>query len=219
MIVSVTGFIGSGKDTVANYLIENYGYTQLSFAGTVKDVVAVLFGWDRDMLEGKTKESREARNEIDEWWATRLGIPDFCPRKALTLIGTDTLRNHFNDKIWIYSVEKKLSKISDNVVISDARYQNELNMLKSIGAKSFCIERGQWPEWYESALKYNKASDIEKSYLNYSWKHFTSKPNVINSNIHSSEYDWIGYKFDHTLWNDKTLEHLYKQIDMHLKDF
>ena len=45
-----------GKGTVADILVENR--TKLSFADKLKDGVASVFGWDRDMLEGDTDRSR-----------------------------------------------------------------------------------------------------------------------------------------------------------------
>ena len=50
MIIGIIGAIGSGKDTIADYLVKNHGFTRLSFAGKVKDVAAIVFGWDRTML-------------------------------------------------------------------------------------------------------------------------------------------------------------------------
>lgn len=67
-IIGVVGFIGSGKNTVGNFLIDSLGYKQDSFAGPLKDCVSVVFGWDRQMLEGDTKESRAWRDSPDEWW-------------------------------------------------------------------------------------------------------------------------------------------------------
>lgn len=55
-IISLCGFSVAGKDTVAKILVDKYGYEKLSFAGAVKDVLSVLFGWDREMLEGLTEE-------------------------------------------------------------------------------------------------------------------------------------------------------------------
>ena len=59
MIIGITGFIGSGKDTAANYLVAQHGFRRDSFAGALKDAVAQIFGWDRELLEGTTKSSRE----------------------------------------------------------------------------------------------------------------------------------------------------------------
>ena len=50
MIIGVCGFIGSGKDTIADYLTNFHGFRRESFAGSLKDAVAQVFGWDRTML-------------------------------------------------------------------------------------------------------------------------------------------------------------------------
>jgi hypothetical protein len=68
-IVVLQGLIGSGKDSTARYLLQKYGGVKMSFASTLKDVVSVLFDWDRNLLEGDTEESREWRETIDEWWS------------------------------------------------------------------------------------------------------------------------------------------------------
>ena len=57
-LIAICGFQGSGKDTLANILIEK-GYTKVSFAGLLKDVVATIFSWNRDLLEGTTEKSRK----------------------------------------------------------------------------------------------------------------------------------------------------------------
>ena len=58
MIIGLCGAQGSGKDTVANILVSKYGFVRISFATALKDVVAILFSWPREMLEGDTPESR-----------------------------------------------------------------------------------------------------------------------------------------------------------------
>ena len=83
MILGITGLIGSGKDTIADYLIRFHGFKKLSYAEPLKDSVAAVFGWDREMLEGTTATSRKWREEVDEWWAKRLEIPHLTPRWVL----------------------------------------------------------------------------------------------------------------------------------------
>ena len=61
MIIGFVGFIGSGKDTAADYLFNFHEFRRESFANTLKDAVAAVFGWDRVLLEGRTKEAREWR--------------------------------------------------------------------------------------------------------------------------------------------------------------
>ena len=134
MIIGICGFIGSGKDTAADYLVNFHEFKRESFAATLKDAVAAVFGWDREMLEGRTKESREWRETVDEWWTTRLGII-ITPRWVLQYWGTDVLRKNFHDDIWIASLENKLRTTKDNVVISDCRFPNEIRGLQEQGGK------------------------------------------------------------------------------------
>ena len=51
-IISISGERGSGKDTIASILVDEYGFQKLAFADSVKDSLSVIFGWDRIMLEG-----------------------------------------------------------------------------------------------------------------------------------------------------------------------
>jgi dephospho-CoA kinase len=67
-IVGFCGLISAGKDTAANYLCDYHGYRRDSFANTLKDAVANVFGWDRILLEGRTTEAREWREQVDTWW-------------------------------------------------------------------------------------------------------------------------------------------------------
>ena len=81
-LIGICGLIGSGKDTVGQILVDEYGFTKISFAGTLKDMTAVLFDWDRDMLEGTTPETRAAREILDPFWSDKLRR-DWSPRIAL----------------------------------------------------------------------------------------------------------------------------------------
>jgi len=195
MIIAICGLQGSGKDTVGSYLINKYGFTKLSFAGILKDIVAILFGWDREMLEGATKESREWREQIDPWWSEKLLISNLTPRYVLQFFGTDLFRNHFHPDIWVISVERQLSKYS-NCVITDCRFPNEIEMLQSYGAKIIKITRGILPEWYQLY----ESGEIDKP-----------------DSIHPSEYLWIKTKFDYQIENNSTINDLENYIDLIMK--
>ena len=56
MLIGLVGLIGSGKDTVAERLVSHHGYVRDSFAKSLKDATASIFGWNREMVEGNTKE-------------------------------------------------------------------------------------------------------------------------------------------------------------------
>ena len=94
MIIGICGFKSSGKDTIADYLIQNYGFKRLSFASALKDIISIMFDWPRDKLEGLTKEDREWREQIDPWWSKTLNIQLLSPRYVMQYFGTDLLRNN-----------------------------------------------------------------------------------------------------------------------------
>lgn len=203
-LIGITGFAGSGKDTVADYLCENFNFTRLSFAQTVKDVLSVIFGWDRFLLEGRTKESREWRETKDTWWANRLDIPDLTPRKMMQFIGTDVLRDHFHDDIWIAALESKILNLQGNIVVTDCRFPNEIAAIKQLKGICIRIKRGIEPEWYNDALYINQNLDtVYKEVLMDRLEYFK---------VHPSEYKWIGSEFDKVIENT-TFEELYSKID------
>lgn len=205
MIIGICGFIGSGKDTIADYLVNIHQYRRESFANTLKDSVAAVFGWDRTLLEGRTKQAREWREQVDTWWAERLNIPKLTPRWVLQYWGTDVCRKYFHDSLWIASLENKLRKTTDDVVISDCRFYNEIESIRKSGGLVVRVRRGPEPEWYEHAVNYNAGDRrigwaIGKSYLEH-------------AGVHASEYSWAGTEFDHVIENNGTLEQLYQQVN------
>lgn len=142
-IIGICGFIGSGKDSIADILIKDRGFIKLSFAAALKDAVSKIFDWDRDMLEGATKESREWREKVDEWWSQRLNIPSLTPRWVLQHWGTNILRDKFHQDIWLASLERKIINLpgETSIVITDCRFPNEIALLKKLGAKMVQINR------------------------------------------------------------------------------
>jgi hypothetical protein len=204
MIIGFVGFIGSGKDTAADYLVNFHGFRRDSFANTLKDAVAAIFGWDRTLLEGRTTEAREWREQVDPWWAERLSMPNLTPRLVLQLWGTEVCRQGFHDDIWIASIENKMRKTGDNIVISDVRFPNEIRAIHNAGGKVVRVVRGQDPEWYQDAWNVNQGP------TNMSWS--ISKLNMERRKIHASETAWIGKDIDLEIDNNGTIDQLFSQI-------
>lgn len=203
MILGVTGFIGSGKDTVADYLCTFHGYKRISFAASLKDAIASIFGWDRELLEGTTKSSREWREQIDPWWSERLG-KEITPRYVLQYWGTEVCRNGFHSDIWVASVENKLRKSTDNIVITDCRFANEILAIKNAGGIVCRIERGPNPEWYNHAFNLNKGP------TQIGWA--IAKDHLNKLGVHASEYSSVGLNYDHYLDNNGSIDDLHQQI-------
>jgi hypothetical protein len=204
MIIGFVGFIGSGKDTAADYLVNFHGFRRDSFANTLKDAVSAVFGWDRVLLEGRTTQAREWREQIDPWWAERLNMPKLTPRWVLQYWGTEVCRQGFHDDVWIASLENKMRKTTDNIVISDVRFPNEIKAIKNAGGKVVRVVRGDDPEWYQDAFNMNQGP------THMSWA--LSKSRMEQRGIHASETAWIGKGIDIEVDNNGSIDDLYAQI-------
>ncbi|UYE98629.1 putative deoxynucleoside monophosphate kinase [Xanthomonas phage XbC2] len=200
-LVAINGTIGSGKDTFSQVFIDN-GFYRVSFAETLKDAVAAIFGWDREMLEGTTDEARKIREQPDEYWSSKLGR-DITPRWVLQNLGTDVLRRHFHDNIWVFAAENKIRNLPhERVIITDCRFPNELKMIRDNAGTIIEVQR-VLPSWYHTAFKYNLLveSGIEGLVL----------PTEMEG-VHSSEYGWVGInRPDYIVENNSTIDSLHSQ--------
>lgn len=198
MIIGVIGFISSGKDTIGNTLCE-IGWRRDSFAKSLKDAVAVIFGWDRTKLEGATKEDREWREIPDEYWANALNKPGFSPRIALQWMGTEAGRRVFGEGLWTVSTLRRVQNDSaHDYVITDTRFNNEINALDTAGALLVRVKRGPEPSYFQDAYHYNIfGGPLPASLIN----------------VHQSEWDWIGNPLiKYTITNDGTISELQSKI-------
>ncbi len=130
MLIGFSGKKGSGKSYFAEYLVNNKLFIKLSFASPLKEITKILFNLsDEDVKDPIKKE---------------LINPKFnaSPRELMQWLGTDIMREEFNKKfnysgsIWIDSIKDKVKTLLDNnkdVVIDDVRFQNEVDMIHSLG--------------------------------------------------------------------------------------
>jgi dephospho-CoA kinase len=201
MIIGLCGFQSSGKDTVADYLINTHNFIRLSFASILKDIIAIMFNWPRDKLEGLTKEDRLWREQIDPWWSKTLEMPHLTPRYTMQYIGTDLFKKHFHPDIWVKIIENKINNYlhqndKQNIIVSDCRFENEINMIIMLGGKIIQVHR-EIPSWF---YKYRDGS----------------YPEEIKS-IHKSELEWIRCHKDYDIENDGTIEQLYQNVSEIIK--
>ena len=195
MIIGLVGLIGSGKDTAAEQLELAWGFRRDSFANTLKDAVASIFHWDRELLQGASAESRAWREQVDDWWAERLSIPHLTPRWVLQFFGTDVCRDTLHNDIWVASLERKLMMSDDDVVISDVRFPNEIDAIKAAGGIIIRIERGERPVWWSTAR--NNPLSMDKLF----------------PDVHASEWAWIACGEDHIVTNDTSIPDFLMKIN------
>ena len=124
---------------------------------------------------------------------------DITPRWILQQWGTEVLRNHFHDDIWIAALESRLARRADHTVISDVRFPNEVKAIRAQGGKIVWIQRGVTPHWYDIAERANSGDAKAQQWLH-------------DNNIHASETSWAGTQFDEIIVNNGSIDSLYTQL-------
>lgn len=160
MLIGLLGCKETGKSTVAKYLVSEYFFVERAFADPLKKACMELFSLDYDQVYGdiKIKETPDSR-----WF-------NCTPRKMLQFVGTDLLRNQMNQLI--PEVEKDIfvhtfrlwyeKNKSKNVVVSDVRFSNEVELIHSLGGIVIKIERKtNNNDVHESELEITKITNYD----------------------------------------------------------
>ena len=175
MLIGFSGKKGSGKSYFADYLVNNKLFIKLSFASPLKEITKILFNLsDEDVKDPIKKE---------------LINPKFnaSPRELMQWLGTDIMREEFNKKfnysgsIWIDSVKDKVKTLlEDNkdVVIDDVRFQNEVDMIHSLGGIVINLRNDSDNTLNNSTS--NHSSENQKLTFNYEF---------VNDKSYSNTYD------------------------------
>ena len=135
IIIGISGKRKRGKDKVASliksFLNSYYGNipsTEIDhFAFPIKESCRIIFGFVFDQINGDSKE------KIDEYW-------NITPRKIFQDYGM-LMREKLGKDIWVKSLGKRIKKSKKNIVISDLRFKNELEMLRECNAYLIRINR------------------------------------------------------------------------------
>lgn len=201
-LIAFVGTQSSGKNTAAAALID-HGFRPFSFADALKDSLAVMFCWPRDMLEGITEESRLWREQVDPWWAERLGLPEFSPRFAMRHFGS-LMRTHLNESMWVYNVERRLGLLApEDAVIIDIRYPNEIALVRRLGGHVERIKRGDDRWWHDAARDVFNEANAQKRQMMIA---------ALQTLIHDSEWAWLECGVDGITTNDGTILDLRTKI-------
>lgn len=161
MIITLCGHPGAGKSESARFLCSEYSLSRRSFADPLKDAVASLFGFDRELLSGSF--DREWRERVDPRW----GI---TPRQALERTG-EAMRREYGPNFFVQCWD---AKGPQNTVTDDMRHTSEIRRASQLGALMIWIRRDNVrPSWEEFAIN-------EPASMPHDFPH-----------VHVSRWEWL----------------------------
>ena len=183
MIVAFSGRKFAGKDSTAEGLIRFHNFRRIGLADRLKDICSHVFEIPRADMDDPSKKELPFHIPIsinpdhikhllellqyDEFlFNFETKCIDICKnfigknltsiRDMLQTVGTDILRTYIQDDIWLEYVRSSIEQTDGDVVITDARFKNERDYLKSIGAVLILVKRDSLGESTESHISENQ---------------------------------------------------------------
>ena len=119
-IILLSGYAGSGKDTVGDILVKDHGYTRFAFADRLKQYVSTKHSIDRGLME--TQEGKKTIINVED----NLTVRDILIDEA-----AKSKRDYPN--VWADFLLDDISDSGsecDKIVVTDLRYPNEYSTIK-----------------------------------------------------------------------------------------
>jgi len=132
MLIGLIGVKRSGKDTVADYLKEQYGFWKEAFAAKLKEIAKDLWDLSDEQVNGTT----EQKETVDPRWGK-------SPRELMQQLGTEVGRT-CHDETWICYLMRHVDgalEMGANVVITDVRFKNEARAVLAAGGALVRVAR------------------------------------------------------------------------------
>ncbi len=136
MIIGLSGYARSGKDTVAQFLVENYGYTRVAFADKIKQMLLELNPYVGIGFSNHSHTTLADLVTLSGWDGAK-EHPEV--RRLLQNLGVSA-RNYLNDEVWINAALGTPTQ-NDGLVITDVRFTNEAEAIKKRGGQIWRVIR------------------------------------------------------------------------------
>ena len=134
MIIGLTGYAQSGKDTVANILVDRYGFTRIAFADKIRELLYEA----NPMYDSIVGEPLFVKAKVDrDGWEEAKKSPHI--RRLLQTTGV-AARKLFGEDFWVKQALKDISP-DGNYVIADVRFENEADEIKFTGGQIWRVKR------------------------------------------------------------------------------
>jgi hypothetical protein len=139
MIIGISGFARSGKDTVGD-ILSALGYQRLAFANELRKCMLALDPIISFDLKTNSYIRYSDALSLYGYELAKEIFPEF--RSSIQKMATEVGRDFFGEDIWITKLIEKIDmQVSKNWIITDCRFENEINAIRSLGGQLWKIER------------------------------------------------------------------------------
>ena len=196
-VIAIAGSAGSGKDTLADLLVERDGYRKASFAAALKVVVRNILG-----REINKATDRELLVDTGEYFKG-IGIHEY-PEKYKHLQPGLQIGRFLADKThlypYFYTQEFWARLLADSInddskwVVADMRFESELNSIKAIGGATLAL-------YVPRRIREERLKARDGGF----------KPGIWEAR---SETEWRRLNYDHGIYADstKTPDDIYQEV-------
>lgn len=190
IVLGLGGLYGAGKDALADYLVEHYGFVKLGMSDTLAHALYTLNPWipinteDRQPGQEFGMFMRYQPLVDAQGYVEAKKNPEV--RRLLQSLGTEVGRKILGDRVWVDIQRDKINYLTEqgkHVVVTGVRYENEADLFEELGATTAWVTRGD------------------------------DGSNKNPTALHSSETTLTAEDFDEIVYNTGTLEHLYSLAD------
>lgn len=203
-LIGISGKLRSGKDTVADHLVEKHGWVKLGMSDALHEAMMKLDPivdlrlkfedhkglrwWIIKHLDGDAVRYTGTEPVHYATYVDKLGYvtakENIEVRRLLQRLGTEVGREMFGENVWVNLAADKIQALRNegkNVIITGIRFPNESLLIERLGGTRVLVER---PGLEETALS-----------------------------SHASETSIDKDQVDVVIHNDKDLEYLYATVD------
>jgi len=131
VLIGLIGLKQSGKDTFADYLVDKHHFKKLAFAEPVKKICQVMF-----LLTEEQLNDPHQKEVVDGRWG-------LSPRQMMQKVGTDMVRQTWDDDFWVKNMDMRIRQVVQKVVVSDVRFPNEAQWIRDKGGLLVRIDDGR----------------------------------------------------------------------------
>lgn len=133
-LIGITGKAGTGKDTLAKIIVEEYGFAQYALAHPMKAAMCAAFDLPMHVFE-----DRELKEQTIAWIGK-------SPRQLMQLFGTEFGRRLVRDEIWLMVAERRREWLASTdtcsgMVVSDIRFPDEAAWIRACGGLLIHLDR------------------------------------------------------------------------------